>query len=106
LKSAESADIDLAVKIKQSPLNTKSVTVMASFSKLKRDFERAHKTYQTTVQIYHAKQNAEAALLSSTLRDKPEPRSAGHRKSAVMQDVRQYISIHFIIVGIFSDLCF
>jgi hypothetical protein len=65
LQSAKDADSDLALAIQQSPWNQKDLTVKASFSKLKRDFERAHSAYEDAVRTYLTKQKAEAALLSS-----------------------------------------
>lgn len=71
LQSAENAATDLDAAIKQSPWNQKDLAVKASFSKLKRDFERAHKMYTSAVTNYHRKQNAEAALLFSRKEERP-----------------------------------
>ena len=67
LQSAKDADLDLASAIQQSPWNQKDLAVKASFSKLKRDFERAHNAYNLAVRTYLTRQKAEAALLSSPI---------------------------------------
>jgi hypothetical protein len=67
LQSAKDADLDLASAIRQSPWNQKDLAVKASFSKLKRDFERAHNAYDLAVRTYLTRQKAEAALLSSPI---------------------------------------
>jgi hypothetical protein len=86
--------------------------VKASFSKLKRDFERAHNTYQSVVANYHAKQKAEAALLSS----KSDPSlTHGHKNRErhrppsrlIIEEVSlRTVSYYTPFFAIISDQCF
>ena len=93
LQSAENADTDLEVAIKQSPWNQKDLAVKASFSKLKRDFERAHKMYSSAVTNYHRKQSAEAAVLFSRKEDRPSrDRIPDQRKQRMLADEVRYNS--------------
>jgi hypothetical protein len=70
MQSAKDSDSDLASAIQLSPWNKKDLAVKASFSKLKRDFERAHNAYENAVQTYLSRQKAEAALLSNPIDQK------------------------------------
>ena len=91
MKSANTAAIDLENSVEQSPWNQKDLAVKASFSKLKRDFERARKTHICSVAKYHAKQRSEAALLSSSPHrvESPLERTVSPRQQrAVMDEVR------------------
>lgn len=70
MKSTADADSQLFVEIRDSPWNKqKGLAVKASFSKLKRDFERVRGCYSETVGKYHAKQRAETSLLSSQIEE-------------------------------------
>lgn len=87
LQSAANAAADLDAAIKQSPWNQKDLAIKASFSKLKRDFERAHKTYSSAVKKYHQKQSAEAALLFSKKSERPaRERTNDRRKQRMLVD--------------------
>lgn len=60
----------------------------ASFSKLKRDFERVRGCYSETVGKYHAKQRAETALLSSQIEENlvAAASSTPQRRKKVLQE--------------------
>mmetsp|Transcript_24411 Transcript_24411/g.36223 ORF Transcript_24411/g.36223 Transcript_24411/m.36223 type:complete len:303 (-) Transcript_24411:227-1135(-) len=65
VKSAQDADAAISQRVEHCTWQKCDVAVRASFSKLKRDYERAHETYEKVTEIYLLKQSAEVSMLSS-----------------------------------------
>lgn len=89
LKSAHEADTDIATKILSSQVMVKSSNdpnIRASYQKLKRDFQRAHDSFQLLSQQYRKRQQEAIAQLSQ--RHGWESPDDIQKKALVQQEVR------------------